>query len=37
MIKSGFKLVADARGYFNFPTYPDMPSILLNVRLGSYP
>ena len=33
MIKSGFKLVANARGYFNFPAYPDTSRILLTLRL----
>jgi hypothetical protein len=37
MIKSGFKLLADAKDYFNFPAYPDTPSILSNVRQESYP
>jgi len=36
MIKSGVKLVADAKDYFNFPASPDTPSILLNVRQEIY-
>jgi hypothetical protein len=37
MIKSGVKLAADARDYFNYPAYPHTSSILLNARQEIYP